>query len=433
MSRTVSITRYITTRVISLLAVLVIIYSVMVERVYQWGVQDMRHYFMSLEADDILAELKNDGKFLSIATEPSEYFLSWKDVPKNIKQLLPQEFHQEGELLLANSHDLTYYLLPYRHPNTRNNKRENSNEYFYVLQTYKESEDDYQVDYQVSDVQIFIGILALMAVFLLVKNLAWSIILPVKRVEKWATEITDDNNKRIALTASELKFNELKTVANRLHQSINQIEAKTQQEKKFLQTLSHELRTPLAITKAALELMTTTPDGLNDKHLLKLERMTRANNNMLSTTECLLWLWTGKNVAHKTESIQLLPLVQEMVTNNDYLLRHKPVEIIINIASSLPVVTEKTLLIMVIRNLIRNAFQYAHDGKIKICADKNSLTIENSVANIASGFTQKNQQELPDYGYGIGLYLVAEICTQKNWALQIKSDTAIFSVVIQWQ
>ncbi len=431
MKTTVNIGRYIGTRVTVLMVALVAIYSITVDRVYQWGIYDTTHYFLSLEADRLLGTLQRTGELPSVPSPDTQYFADQTTLPTTLQTLFMTTELKDGELLSDERAGMVTYLLPFKHPDT--------GQYLFVSHTYNAADDSYDVGINISELLLLIGLFILVIMVLLVKSLAWSIIQPVQALEKWASAITPDDTQRLPLSSSQLKFTELNRVADRLETSITTIENHNQREKSFLRTLSHELRTPLAIIKAALDLFEKKPEGLNASHQSKLGRMRRANNNMLSTTDCLLWLWSGQ---HKTQNhtrpktkVHLARLVQDIVAMNRYLLQQKSVEVTVDIPQGLIIEIELTLLQMVVGNLVRNAFQYSAPGTITIAADPTSITVSNPI-----GDQPNDKQPTPstppasgDYGYGVGLYLVETICSQQDWPLNISREEPHFLVRVSYK
>ena len=221
----------------------------------------------------------------------------------------------------------------------------------------------------------------------------------------------------------ELKFKELSLVAKRLHSSLADIERANRREKDFLRSLSHELRTPLAISKVALELLENPSNELSVAVQKKLDRMRRANNNMLAITECLLWLWRGKEYSLAMEPIYLQAVVEAAISSNAYLLKNKAVTVCVELEADLRVMAEKRLLAMLINNLLRNAFQYTQQGFIKVSSKAGQLTICNTVST-------ESAVEPCDYGYGVGLYLVEKLCQQKGWSLTVQQQAELFVVTV---
>lgn len=422
------IARYIGIQASILVAVLAIIYSVTVVKVYDWGLDDSTHYFLSLEANHVKTQLGLTGKLPPEPNAYNRYYLSESQLPVDYKTVFPAEQHADETLLVAKIGGDTVYLMPFSHPE--------SGQLAYVAHHYRQSDDFYDVGLDIPELLLLLGLLTLAIALLLVRNLAWPIIKPVTLLETWAASINTGNSRRLP-AGEQLKFVELQTVAEKLDSAVAAIESRNQREKNFLRTLSHELRTPLAVIHAALDLFDQNEQGLTPSHLRKLARMRRANNNMRSTTECLLWLWAEKERPMAQQDVSLRPLIEDIAATHQYLLKQKNVEWTVDVPNNEILHIEKGLLEMLLTNLIRNAFQYTDQGKVTISANHREVIVTNPLPQqpvqpakaIAASSTHT---ESHDYGYGIGLYLVETLCSQKNWLLDITSDKNSFSVRVSF-
>jgi len=110
------------------------------------------------------------------------------------------------------------------------------------------------------------------------------------------------------------------------------------------------------------------------------------------------------------------------------LLQHKVVQLNIEVTPNLEFTCEKKLLKMVLENLVRNAFQYTHNGDIHIKATQEGVEVINT------RLPEDNQYQAPqeDYGYGVGLYLVEKICEQKGWIMTVAQDDERFQVTMRF-
>jgi signal transduction histidine kinase len=65
----------------------------------------------------------------------------------------------------------------------------------------------------------------------------------------------------------------------------------------------------------------------------------------------------------------------------------------------------------VLNNLIRNAYQYTHEGWIRCQADAQCVVIENCDTGL--------DREQESISFGLGLELTQQICTKLGWQLQV--------------
>lgn len=424
MTSRISIGRQIGIQIAVLVTALMAIYSVTVAVVYDWGLDDNTHYFLSLEADRVLATLERTGQLPPPTSPNTQYFATPAQLPPAILSAFPAAQHQDGRLLSDEIAGDVRYLLPYRHPAT--------GPFFYVYHVYHASTDAYDVGLSVPQLLLILAAGAAVVVALLVAYLAWSIIRPVRALEQWATALQPDAPLR-AIPSAALKFTELQAVAGRLHDAVAAMAQHNEHEKHFLRTLSHELRTPLAIITAALNLLEKKPERLDGSQRRKLELIQRANANMLATTECLLWLWTDQQRHVTKEAVDVNLAVANIVGHYQHLLQGKQVLLHLQIPDDLHFCVEIKLFEMTLGNLVRNAFQYSEAGTVEIHASPSTITVRNPIAAPAdlTDFAPSPPSEPNDYGYGVGLYLVENICARCDWGLHIQHQSGLFAVTIR--
>lgn len=402
----IGIGRYLTMQAVMIVVVISFISAFTIKTAYQWGTYDTSHYFMSLAAEDMAA---SEGWY---AEHYVEVIHDWEKIPNVGSDLTeaPQDM-----IIKEMDHDVLY-VLPFLDPTTGKQA--------YAVHRYQGLEDDYETDLELIDLQVLLGIGTLLVVATLLAGFFYSIAKPIRLLGQWVSVVATSSTS-VTLDRNKLKFEELGQVADQFEKAITTIEQKTKEEKQYLKALSHELRTPLAITKASLDLLEKFPDKLVKEQNNKLIKLRRANNNMLSTTECLLWLWADKERAVTTERVEVKRAVEQVIERYDYILQRKSVSIDLNIVSKLELDMERGFFDIVLGNLIRNSFQYTDDGTISIMADEGSFRVTNPI-----DMTVK-QGESTDYGYGIGLFLVEKLCQHKGWLLEINANKNSYSVSIQ--
>lgn len=422
-----SIGRYISLQVTLLIGLLVGLYSLSINAVYQWGTYDTTHYFLSYQADKVYIELEKSNEVVSGSNAEIQFFLDYADLPQKIKILFPRAQHLAGEMLVVEKKGLIFYLLPSLYPEST---ASSPHQFFYILHVYDEVADDYDVVVDIPELMLLLLFFTLVIATFLLRNIVWSIIKPIQGLQAWAAEIKPETKDSIDFYPDEFRFKELHFVADRLASSVENLKTYHRREKGFLRSLSHELRTPLAINRAALDLLQRTSNKRLAADELKLERMRRANNHMLATSECLLWLWMGRDISQNEEAINLADMVADAISVNRYLLQKKSVKVISSIENKLVLVTEKKLMQMVVENLIRNAFQYATSGIIGISVVNREIVISNACV-VDDSAEDVQVSNYSDFGYGVGLYLVDKICKQQAWLMRVNHENDCFSVFVR--
>lgn len=408
-----SISRYISLQIALLVSAILLVFYYMITVVYDWGIDDSVHYFMTLEAENYIEHGTPADSNASITVYPT-----YDALPQPIQQIFGNQVWKEEELYYQSQDDQFFYLMPYYNSN--------ADQLLFILHTNYEDHDSEMVDLSIGEIASLLALTIVVLSIGVIRNLGWSLIKPIKALHEWNRQISSQGQTAKSTDPiPNFRFNELNEAAEQIHHSITEINQRNDKEKQFLRVLSHELRTPLAITKASLELIHKTKSQLDPKLANKLNKIERANTNMCATSEVLLWLWSDDFAPFNTQRLNLNEIIQLEIENNLYLAANKDVTFSLFEHEAL-IEANPVLVQIVVRNLIRNALQYSTDGKIKIdFQPKAGLTVSNPVDN------QTNPENgAGDYGYGIGLYLVSTLCDKMKWECVIQQDTKQFQIRI---
>ena len=224
---------------------------------------------------------------------------------------------------------------------------------------------------------------------------------------------------------------EIGHIAQVLNQSIKRIKQTQEREKTFLQNASHELRTPIAVISSALDLIDRRQETGSNDFKDPLIHIRQSSNNMKDLTESLLWLSQaakdkeqnnqGEPKKQKLSTHELATLISEVKQQLNYLIEGRGLNIQLNIIDEGVIYIEKNLLLIVISNLIRNAFEHSFEGKIIINISKQFFSIQDSGCGI------KKPEQLIQRGisnresFGLGLDIVTQIAQQKGWNFTLKN------------
>lgn len=195
-------------------------------------------------------------------------------------------------------------------------------------------------------------------------------------------------------------------------------------ERAFTADVSHELRTPLAIVQGAVELM-EEDDRLDEKQQKRLARVGRAARQMTELTAALLLMAREKNSDEPVEQeCDVCDVVRDAVETHRYLVS-AATRVELAYRSRPRIAAERTLLSIVIANLIRNAFTYTQSGTVSIQVDDNCLTVTDTGRGIheeeIGKVFQRHFKGSTSTGAGIGLSLVKRICDRYGWETVIDS------------
>jgi len=222
---------------------------------------------------------------------------------------------------------------------------------------------------------------------------------------------------------------EIGHIAKVLNQSIKRIKQTQEREKTFLQNASHELRTPIAVISSALDLIDRRQETGSNDFKDPLIHIRQSSNNMKGLTESLLWL----SQADKEESNQSEPKKQKLSTHElatlvsevkhqlSYLIEGRELKIQLNIIDDGSVYIEKNLLLIVISNLIRNAFEHSFEGCIIINVSSKFISIQDSGCGIKDTEHLMQRGKSNRESFGLGLDIVTQIAQQKGWHFTLKN------------
>lgn len=194
-------------------------------------------------------------------------------------------------------------------------------------------------------------------------------------------------------------------------------------ERAFTADVSHELRTPLSIIQGAVELM--DDDRLDEKQQKRIARIGRAARQMIDLTSALL-LMARENATDEPveQDCDVCDVVRDAVATHRHLVSAKT-NVELAYRSHPRIAAERSLLGIVVANLIRNAFAYTESGTVAIMVDDNCLTVTDTGRGIheeeIGKVFQRHFKGSTSTGAGIGLSLVKRICDRYGWETVIES------------
>jgi signal transduction histidine kinase len=221
--------------------------------------------------------------------------------------------------------------------------------------------------------------------------------------------------------ARQFQHDEIGVFAQALEQALARIREFIEREQHFTRDVSHELRTPVTISHGAITLLKKT--SLDDKQLTLVNRIEQAQLQMEQSLSALLAL--AREDTSSPCSSRLLPLVEQSILQQHSYLSAKNVQLTVSISPQLDVAIAAAPLLILLNNLIGNAFKYTDEGHIDIGYSNNTLYIKNSGSGITpqlltqvfeSGIKGDNSQ-----GFGMGLSIVKRLCEQLNLTYELNS------------
>ena len=205
---------------------------------------------------------------------------------------------------------------------------------------------------------------------------------------------------------------------NDLNQTIEQLTERNytiyQSQKEFTENASHEMQTPLAILQTKLELlMQTEPLTAEQASLISAladnnSRLSRLNNSLLLLTKI------ENNQYGDIEAVDITDICKKVAGQLSYQAEVKNISIQTNYQEPIHVTANKTLMEILVSNLLTNAIRYNYEGgTIIITCMNNTLTVQNSSTAAALDkdkiFERFHKEGTDRQSIGLGLAIVKRI------------------------
>ena len=206
---------------------------------------------------------------------------------------------------------------------------------------------------------------------------------------------------------------------------------------KFIGMVSHELKTPLTTLKAYIQMLNAWAKKQKDQFtigaLSKVEKQVKKMLNMINGLLNLSGAESGKIHLNKHDFL-LDELISEVIKETQFITSSD--NIVMIPFEKVTVHADREKIEQVIINLLSNAAKYADkDSPVEISCLQTGGTVEVSVKDTGMGIDPANIEKLfaPHYrverketekiqGFGIGLYLCAEIIKRHKGKIWVESE-----------
>jgi signal transduction histidine kinase len=163
---------------------------------------------------------------------------------------------------------------------------------------------------------------------------------------------------------------------------------------------------------------------LQERQQERIAKIGRANSDMVNLTQALLLMARENNDENDIQTCEVNKVVNIAIESNRHLLS-KDTRVLLVSHSNPNIEAERTLLSIVVSNLIRNAYTFTPSGSVSITIEENSVTLKDTGNGIRSEeigkVFQKHFKGSGSPGSGIGLSLVKRICDRYGWEIIIIS------------
>ncbi len=194
-------------------------------------------------------------------------------------------------------------------------------------------------------------------------------------------------------------------------------------ESYFAADVSHELRTPVAVISGTAEVLSEFPE-LADPIRKRLATVYRNAGRMTQILEAMLLLAKEEN-PDADPSCSVEDVIHEAIADCSPSLDGRPVVITAENLAHVHLPIERSLVYVLLINILRNACANTRQGWIAISLTNHSLQITDTgigipderLAEMFSRYAKGNESS----GYGLGLSIVARICERLKWTIAVHS------------
>jgi signal transduction histidine kinase len=206
---------------------------------------------------------------------------------------------------------------------------------------------------------------------------------------------------------------------------------------KLFSIIAHDLKNPLNLINGLVHLC--DDNDITKEELQELKYRTRENLNTVIQMIDNVLIWAkahleGFNTQIKRQNLS--KLCWEISKFYQEILLAKNITISIEIDPKIDVMTDNTLMKIVIRNIVNNAIKYTHrSGKIRIVAHSDGQDIILKIVDTGVGIDQETIRSIEngefvesqygtddEIGTGLGLLLSIEMLKKTKGYLQIESE-----------
>ncbi|SEA51350.1 sensor histidine kinase [Alkalimonas amylolytica] len=264
----------------------------------------------------------------------------------------------------------------------------------------------------------------LLTTLLLSSGLAWLIGRQLLSPLQQLTALLDNTSHSSlpAEFAARFKPNEIGQLATALEQSWARTNAFIEREQLFTRDLSHELRTPVTISQGALSLLTATALKKDQRELVG--RIEAAQQQIAQSMDTLLEL--AREPQPEPGRSMLLPMVEQSILQQHSRLAGKDIELELAIPDTSEIAMAEAPLLILLNNLLANAFSYTHSGSIHISYQNQQLIVKDSghgiPAALQSQLFSPGTKGPTSQGLGMGLSIVSRLC--EKWQLQYSIESS---------
>jgi len=185
----------------------------------------------------------------------------------------------------------------------------------------------------------------------------------------------------------------------------------------FIRDATHEMNTPISIINSNIEMLEIK--GVEFKEFERIKFATKRLDKIFQDLKFL-----RLNFSKNMEDVNLKPLIKERLKVFETIMEKKRLRLDVE-TDDFVVKINKEEALRIIDNLLSNAFKYApNDSKIEVCLKNGCFRVVNEgvIKNINKLTRKFYRENTSEGGFGLGLYIVSEICKKYGFEFQIKNQ-----------
>jgi signal transduction histidine kinase len=227
--------------------------------------------------------------------------------------------------------------------------------------------------------------------------------------------------------------------AGRLIEAFNRmqdrVDASIAREREFAANLSHEIRTPLAALRTDVE-MAAFDERLTSEQRQRFDRITRAVDDIGAMIVAARAISQAQ--AAPRQPLHVAYLIDDAWNGMRERGSAAGLVFVNRVTAGLVITADRHALLIVVRNLVRNAIEHAAPATLRVCASDHSLQFEDDGPGISDDklpflFDRHYHSRLKDRGdtppvadaeeeHGLGLAIARRVCEQQGWHLSVQSS-----------
>jgi len=250
---------------------------------------------------------------------------------------------------------------------------------------------------------------------------------PIKQLAEEVENLTEE--KVIKGFSERYPNNEVKTLAQVIETSFNQLQSILTREVNFTRDISHEIRTPISILKNIVSHKTESDIGAKE-----LATINQVSFELEQTTNTLLAL--ARNESQELESANIAEIVENALLSH-FELNHsskgRTIKFDLHLPEKVNLQVNPNLVKILINNILSNIIAYSNDSQVVINLSNEELCFINSTEyQLPEQAKQSGVKGINSRGIGQGLNLIDRICKANSWQMYTDYTKPLFTLTIKF-